>query len=127
MNGKKHFSGWAAYSQAKLANVLFTYELDRRLKGKGITANALHPGFVATQFAKNNGLLYRAGMSVAHLFARTPEQGARTSIYLATSREVEGVSGKYFVDQKPARSDPASYDQATAEKLWRVSAEMVRL
>jgi len=127
LNGKQKFSGWGAYSQAKLANVLFTYELDRRLKGKGITANALHPGFVATQFAKNNGAIYRASMSVVHLFARTPEQGASTSIYLASSPEVEGVSGKYFVDQKPARSSPASYDLATAEKLWQVSAEMVGL
>ena len=127
LNGKQKFSGWGAYSQAKLANVLFTYELDRRLKGKGITANALHPGFVATQFAKNNGAIYRASMSVVHLFARTPEQGASTSIYLASSPEVEGVSGKYFVDQKPGRSSPASYDLATAEKLWQVSAEMVGL
>jgi len=127
LNGKQKFSGWGAYSQAKLANVLFTYELDRRLKGKGITANALHPGFVATQFAKNNGAIYRASMSVVHLFARTPEQGASTSIYLASSPEVEGVTGKYFVDQKPARSSPASYDLATAEKLWQVSAEMVGL
>ena len=127
LNGKQKFSGWGAYSQAKLANVLFTYELDRRVKGKGITVNALHPGFVATQFAKNNGAIYRASMSVVHQFARTQEQGALTSIYLASSPEVEGVSGKYFVDQKPARSSPASYDLATAEKLWRVSAEMVGL
>jgi NAD(P)-dependent dehydrogenase (short-subunit alcohol dehydrogenase family) len=125
LNGKKHFSGWGAYSQAKLANVLFTYELDRRLRGKGITVNALHPGFVATRFAKNNGVIVRASMSFVHLFARTPEQGARTSIYLASSRQVEGVSGRYFVDERPVRSSPETYDQAAAHRLWQVSAEMV--
>lgn len=127
LNSKRKFSGWKAYSQAKLANILFTYELDRRLKGKGITSNTLHPGFVASQFAKNNGALSRAVMPVAHLFAKTPQQGARTSVYLATSPEVEGISGQYFVDEKPARSSPISYDQSIASKLWQVSAEMVGL
>ena len=127
LNAEKKFSGWKAYSQAKLANVLFTYELDRHLKGKGITSNALHPGFIASQFAKNNGALSRAAMSVVHLIAKTPQQGARTSVYLASSADVEGVSGKYFVDEKPARSSPISYDRSVAERLWQVSAEMVGL
>jgi NAD(P)-dependent dehydrogenase (short-subunit alcohol dehydrogenase family) len=127
LNLTKKFGGWKAYSQAKLANILFTYELDRRLKGKGITSNALHPGFVASQFAKNNGALYRAAMGVVHLFAKTPQQGARTSVYLASSPEVEGISGKYYIDKKPARSSPISYDQSVAARLWDVSGEMVGL
>jgi NAD(P)-dependent dehydrogenase (short-subunit alcohol dehydrogenase family) len=127
LNAKKRFSGWKAYSQAKLANILFSYELAQRLKGKGITSNALHPGFVATQFAKNNGALSRAVMPLVHMFALTPQEGARTSVYLASSREVEGVSGKYFVDQKPARSSSVSYDPAVAASLWEVSAGMVGL
>jgi NAD(P)-dependent dehydrogenase (short-subunit alcohol dehydrogenase family) len=104
--------------------VIFTYELARRLEGSGVSANALHPGFVATNFAKNNGSFYRAAMSVIHLFARSPEQGARTGIYLASSPQVEGISGKYFSDEKAVESAPASYDQETALKLWQVSAEM---
>ena len=127
LQSQKKFSGWRAYAQSKLANVLFTYELARRLEGKGITVNALHPGFVATRFAENNGALYKAAMSFVHLFARTPEQGARTSIYLASSPQVEGVSGKYFTDEKPVNSDPASYDLASARRLWQVSAEMTGL
>ena len=86
--------------------------------------NALHPGFVATRFAGNNGMLYSIAMKIAHLFALTPEQGARTSIYLASSEQVEGVTGKYFVDEKPSSSSPASYDEQVARRLWEVSAEM---
>jgi NAD(P)-dependent dehydrogenase (short-subunit alcohol dehydrogenase family) len=121
---RKKYSGWAAYAQSKLANVIFTYELARRLEGSGVSANALHPGFVATNFAKNNGGIYRAAMSVIHLFARSPEQGARTSIYLASSPQVEGISGKYYTDERAVDSAPASYDRETALRLWRVSAEM---
>jgi NAD(P)-dependent dehydrogenase (short-subunit alcohol dehydrogenase family) len=113
-----------AYGQSKLANVLFTYELARRLEGSGVTVNALHPGFIATGFARNNGVFYNFGMKLIGLFIRKPEQGAQTSIYLASSPEVEGVSGKYFVDCKAVDSSPRSYDQATAEKLWQVSLEL---
>jgi NAD(P)-dependent dehydrogenase (short-subunit alcohol dehydrogenase family) len=104
--------------------VLFTYELARRLEGSGVTANALHPGFVATGFARNNGVLYNFGMKLIGPFIRQPNQGAQTSIYLASSPEVEGVSGKYFVDCKAVESSPISYDQALAEKLWQVSLEL---
>jgi NAD(P)-dependent dehydrogenase (short-subunit alcohol dehydrogenase family) len=113
-----------AYGQSKLANVLFTYELGRRLEGTGVTANALHPGFVATGFARNNGPLYNFGMRLIGPFIRQPDQGAQTSIYLASSPDVEGVTGKYFVDCKAVDSDPISYDKALAEKLWQVSLEL---
>jgi NAD(P)-dependent dehydrogenase (short-subunit alcohol dehydrogenase family) len=124
LQGERSYRGFRAYAQAKLANILFTYELARRLEGTGVTVNALHPGFVATRFAKNNSLIVRLGASIAGLFALTPAQGARTSIYLASSPEVEGVTGQYFVKCKPARSSPASYDRETARRLWEVSLAM---
>lgn len=122
---KRGYNGWQAYARSKLANVLFTYELARCLEGSAVTANALHPGFVATGFAKNNGVLFDLGMRLISPFALTPEQGAQTSIYLASSPEVEGVSGQYFRNKKAARSSPASYDQTAARRLWQASAEMV--
>lgn len=124
LQGEKHYRGMEAYGQAKLANVLFTYSLASRLEGSGVTANALHPGFVGTGFARNNGPLYDFGMRlVAPLFARTPERGAETSLYLSTSPEVAQVSGKYFVDSQPVPSSPISYERDLAEKLWQVSME----
>ena len=124
LQGEGRFNGRQAYAQSKLANILFTYELARRLEGTGVTVNALHPGFIATGFARNNGLLYNLGMKFIGLFIRKPRQGAQTSIYLASSPEVEGVTGKYFVDCKAVDSSPLSHDQALAEKLWQTSLEM---
>jgi NAD(P)-dependent dehydrogenase (short-subunit alcohol dehydrogenase family) len=124
LQSEKHFGFMQAYGQFKLANVLFTFELARRLAGTGVTANALHPGFIATGFARNNGALYNFGMKLIGLFIRKPDQGAQTSIYLASSPEVEGVSGKYFVDCSAVESSPLSHDQSLAEKLWQVSLEL---
>jgi NAD(P)-dependent dehydrogenase (short-subunit alcohol dehydrogenase family) len=121
------YHGLQAYAHSKLAIVLFTYELARRLEGTGVTANALHPGLVATDFGMHHG----GGLGLAmRLFRSTfisPEQGARTSIYLATSPEVEGVTGKYFVNRKAVPSSPASYDADTARRLWQVSAAYTNL
>jgi NAD(P)-dependent dehydrogenase (short-subunit alcohol dehydrogenase family) len=122
--GEKHYLGMQAYGQSKLANILFTYELARRLEGSGVTANALHPGFISTGFAHNNGFLYDTGMKLIGLFIRKPAEGAQTSLYLASSPEVEGVTGQYFVDCKAVPSNPASHDPALAEKLWQVSLEL---
>ncbi len=122
---EKHYRGLTAYAQSKLANVLFTYELARKLEGTKLTTNALHPGFVNTGFAKNNGWLVKYGMALLSPFQRRPEQGAQTSIYLASSPELEGATGKYFVDSKPVPSDPASYNRASAERLWQISLEMI--
>jgi NAD(P)-dependent dehydrogenase (short-subunit alcohol dehydrogenase family) len=117
-----------AYSHSKLANILFTVELARRLEGTGVTANALHPGFVATGFAKNNGWLIAAVIGiVAPLIARSPAKGAETSIYLAASPEVEGITGKYFYNSRETRPAARAVDMAVAGKLWDVSAEMVHL
>jgi retinol dehydrogenase 12 len=122
-NRQWHF-GQQVYGQSKLANVLFTYELAHRLEGSGVTVNALHPGFVATRFATNNGRLVRWARPLLDRFALSAEEGARTAIYLATSPEVEGVTGKYFVEEKAVPSSPASYDEAAARRLWQISAEM---
>jgi len=127
LQNKRRYTGFRAYAQSKLMNVLFTYELSRRLEGSGVTANALHPGFVASGFAKNNGLLFRIFMPLAQLGALSPEEGARTSIYLASSPDVEGVSGKYFTKELAVQSDPASYDEQTARQLWDVSLELTHL
>jgi retinol dehydrogenase-12 len=127
LQNKRRYAGFRAYAQSKLMNVLFTYELSRRLEGSGVTANALHPGFVASGFAKNNGLLFRIFMPLAQLGALTPEEGARTSIYLASSPDVVGVSGKYFTKERAVQSDPASYDEQTARQLWDVSLELTHL
>ena len=119
------YSGMGAYSQSKLANVLFTYELARRLAGSGVTSNALHPGFVDTGFAKNNGGLVKFAMGLLKPMQKKVDDGARTSIYLASSPQVEAVSSKYFDDCKSIESDPLSYDQAVAEKLWQVSLDLL--
>ncbi len=128
LQGERKYSGWQAYGQSKLANVLFTYELARRLEGTGVTVNALHPGFVATNFGANNyGIVGRIMKRIVNLRGISPKEGADTSIYLATSPEVEGVTGKYFVKRRAVPSSPASYDEDAACRLWEVSAEMTRL
>jgi NAD(P)-dependent dehydrogenase (short-subunit alcohol dehydrogenase family) len=125
LQSEKHYAGFRSYGQSKLANVLFTYELARRLDGIGVTVNALHPGYVDTGFSLNNGIFFRVFAKLsARIFARTPERGAQTSIYLASSPEVEGVTGKYYADCKPVQSSPLSYDVDLAKKLWQVSLEL---
>jgi len=109
------------------ANILFTYELARRLDGTGVTANCLHPGAVATRLGQNNGRLATAVTKLLRPFFRTPEQGAATAIYLASSPAVEGVSGKYFVDCREARSSGATYDTELTRRLWDASARLTAL
>jgi retinol dehydrogenase-14 len=122
------YNPWKAYGRSKLANVLFSYELARRMASRHVSSNALTPGMVATDIWKkvNRWLTPLIYPVVAH-YGLTPEQGAQTSIYLATSPEVEGVSGKYYVNSHPVPSSPLSYDQETARHLWEVSARMVGL
>ena len=127
---KKGYIGKKAYEHSKLANILFTYELARRLKGTGIIVNAVHPGGVITNFCKNNGWVSWAKHVVAHLLARNlvgPTEGAKTSVYLATSPDVEGVSGRYFSNLKETHSSNASYDEDAARRLWDVSLELTGL
>ncbi len=127
LQARNKYSGMSIYGQSKLANVLFTYELARRLAGTGVTANAVHPGMVATNFAANNGLLGRLARPVMNLMSISEEEGADTIIYLATSPEVEGVTGKYFVKRRAVPSSQESYDEAEARRLWQVSEELVGL
>ena len=128
LQNARRFRGMSVYGQSKLANVLFTYELARRLEGSGVTANSLHPGFVATRFGGGNpGVMGRAiwlGTRLARPFALSPARGARSSIYLATSPEVEHVSGRYFVDGEATPSSPASYDEESARRLWEASEQL---
>ena len=123
----RSYRAWRAYGESKLANIMFTYALARRLEGTGVTANTLHPGFVATNFGRNNGALSQVMMTLASPFAISPEQGAQTSIYLASSPDVATVSGKYFIKKKPAKSSDVSYDEAAQERLWQLSEQMTRM
>ncbi len=126
LNGEKEYSGWKAYQRSKLANIMFTYHLAEEIKGTKLTANCLHPGFVKTSFGNNNRGLVGFGLRLAKALAAIRiSKGADTSIYLASSPEVEGVSGRYFVKRKPARSSKASYDITAIQRLWEISEEMV--
>jgi retinol dehydrogenase 12 len=127
LEGEKRYLGWQTYAQSKLANVLFTYELARRLEGTSVTVNALHPGVVATNFAANNGSLSRLFRRAFDLVCISAEEGAQTSIYLSISPEVPGVTGKYFERARPVCSSQASYDSGSARRLWDVSAAMTEL
>jgi NAD(P)-dependent dehydrogenase (short-subunit alcohol dehydrogenase family) len=124
LQGEKRYNRIEAYGRSKLANLLFTYELARRLKGTRVTANALHPGIVATNLGADRGWLRARVRNLLERGMLTPEQGARTSIYLATSPEVEGVSGRYFQECREVRSSDASYDEAAAARLWRISEDL---
>jgi retinol dehydrogenase 14 len=128
LQGERAYSGGRAYSQSKLANILFSHELARRLDGGGVTANVLHPGATRTHFgAGDQQPLWRIVAPIARPFLRSAEHGARTPIYLASSREVEGVSGTYFVNRRPTASSALSNQVPLAGRLWRVSAELVGL
>lgn len=125
MQMKHNYSGWKSYSQSKLANVLFTYELAHRLSGTGVTVNCLHPGFVNTRFAFNRESEKPNWMiKLMKPFTIQPAEGAETSVYLAASPEVESVTGKYFAKRKEKASSRASYDLVIAEKLWNLSKSL---
>jgi NAD(P)-dependent dehydrogenase (short-subunit alcohol dehydrogenase family) len=117
-----------AYGQSKLANILFTYELARQLEGTGVTANALHPGFVLTNLGRDNGwLIHRIIRLAMRMKGISPEEGAQTILYLAASPEVEGVTGKYFYKMKPVKSSPKSYDPEASRRLWEISEKLTGL
>lgn len=128
LHAEKGYSISRAYGQSKLANVLFTYELARRLEGTNVTANCLHPGVVRTGFGKNSGGLLGTTVAAvirgAGVFFVSPAKGAETSIYLASSPAVEGVTGKYFSRSAERQSSPASHDRDAAKRLWEMSEQM---
>jgi retinol dehydrogenase-14 len=128
LQGERSYSGARAYNQSKLANVMFTYELARRLQYGGVTANALHPGLVSTSFgAEDPGRTQRLLVPLIRPFMKTPAQGAATAVQLAASPVLEHVTGRYFAAGKDKRSSGRSYDETVAARLWHVSAELVGL
>lgn len=124
LQGERGYHGSQAYSQSKLANVLFTYELARRLRGSGVTANCLHPGVIATKLLADYMGVPVAGGALARTFGASPAKGAETVVYLASSPEVEGVSGRYFVNRKAVASSRQSYDEVAARRLWEISEQL---
>ena len=128
LQSEKKYRPMRAYGQAKLATVLFTYALARRLAGTGVTVNCLHPGAVATGNIDRGIPPYAKPLTgIIKRFLITPEQGAQTSLYLATSPEVEGVTGKYFIQCHEKSSVPISYDPSLQQQVWEVSAELTGL
>ncbi len=128
LQGERSYSGARAYNQSKLANVLFTYELARKLQATLVTANALHPGVVRTSFgAEDPGSVQRLVTPFMRPIMKAPDRGAATSIHLASAPELEQVTGRYFASSKPRRSSRRSYDQAAATRLWQVSADLADL
>jgi NAD(P)-dependent dehydrogenase (short-subunit alcohol dehydrogenase family) len=128
LQSKNPYRSMKVYGQAKLAVVLFTYELARRLEGTGVTVNCLHPGFVATHFGQRDaGPAFRLLVKVIGSFGTSPAKGAQTSLYLASSPEVEGVTGNYFVKSIPKRSAAISYDESLQRQLWEQSAKLVNV
>ncbi len=125
LQGVHGTTGQEAYDQSKLANVLFTYELARRLEGTGVTANALHPGVVDTAFgAEDPSGIFKFVVPFMRPFMKSPEQGAATSIHLASSPQVEGTTGAFFAKGRPRTSSKQSYDVDAARRLWQVSADL---
>ncbi|HXV46213.1 MAG TPA: SDR family oxidoreductase [Nitrososphaera sp.] len=120
----RSYSGIKAYAQSKLANILFTKELAARLEGTGVAANCFHPGAVRTNLLQGNPWHYRLVWNAAGSFFLTPEKGADTGIYLASSPDVEGISGKYFVKREVAEPSAEAQDMQSAVRLWKISEEL---
>lgn len=125
INLNKKYTVWRAYAQSKLANILFTYELADRLKDKGVTVNCLHPGAVATAMGIDRDTGF--GTFITRMlkpFFQTPERGAQTAVYLATSHDMDGLTGKYFYQRKALPSSKRSYDKELAKRLWELSEKL---
>jgi NAD(P)-dependent dehydrogenase (short-subunit alcohol dehydrogenase family) len=123
LQNEKKYEAWTAYSQSKLALILFTYELARRLKGTNVTSNCLHPGVIDT----NIGSIKHVEHPISSKSFNKLRRGAETSIFLATSPEVEKITGKYFVRKSETKSSSESYDEVIAQRLWQISAELTNL
>ena len=127
MQSRRKYRGFPVYGTTKLANIMFTYELAERLKETGVTANCLHPGSVGTNFGQNNRGPMALFFRTFKPFMRSPEQGADTLIWLASSSEVDGVSGKYFSDRKEIEAKKVAYDPAARRRLWDISEDLTGL
>ena len=121
LQGERRYTFFSAYARSKAAEILFTYELARRLQGTGITANCFTPGPTASGFGRGTHGFIRVMSTLVNVIGRRPEVSARTAVYLATSPEMEGVSGQYFFHDRPARSKPVTYDVQIGARLWAVS------
>jgi NAD(P)-dependent dehydrogenase (short-subunit alcohol dehydrogenase family) len=126
LNAEKKFSTIKAYSDSKLEQVFFTYELARRLQGSGVTVNAVHPGAVRTHWGDEGGL-WSIGIRIARPFLISPTKGAMTPLFVATSPKLEGVSGKYYSNMREEASSKESYDKAIGSKLWQESVRLSHL
>ncbi|MHA2202937.1 MAG: SDR family oxidoreductase [Candidatus Hodarchaeales archaeon] len=126
LQSEENFSMMTVYGKSKLANILFTYELARRIEGSGVTVNCLHPGFVRTNLVRDFPWFMKPVMKLVMLMAKSSKKGAETSVYLASSPEVEGISGQYFINKQVQESTPASYDEAAAKRLWEISERLIQ-
>lgn len=128
LQGEKSYSSFGAYAQSKLANILFANELARRLEGTGVTSNSLHPGVVRTNFGRDTtNFFFSAIIKLLGIFFISPEDGAATSLHLALSPEVEGVTGKYFAKKKAKTPNSIALDTAVSQRLWQVSKDLTNL
>ncbi len=127
LQSTRKYRGMPVYGMTKLANIMFTFELAERLRGTGVTANCVHPGAVNTNFGTNNSGLGTLLFRVSKPFMRSPEQGADTVIYLASSPDVEGMTGKYLSDRKLITASDMAYDEDLRERLWEISEELTGL
>jgi retinol dehydrogenase-14 len=127
MQSRRKYRGFPVYGMTKLANIMFTYELAERLDGTGVGANCLHPGSVGTNFGQNNRGAMALFFRTFKPFMRSPEQGADTLIWLASSADVDGVSGKYFSDRKEIEAKEVAYDASIRRRLWEISEELTGL
>jgi len=127
MQSRRKYRGFPVYGMTKLANIMFTYELAERLDGTDVSANCLHPGSVGTNFGQNNRGAMALFFRTFKPFMRSPEQGADTLIWLASSPEIDGVSGKYFSDRKEIEAKKVAYDPAARRRLWEISEELTGL
>lgn len=125
LQSSRGFRGFKVYSRSKLCNILFTRELARRLAGTGVTANSLHPGFVSTRFGDESGGAFSVVVRIAKLFALSPQKGAETLIYLASSPEVAKVTGEYFHKCRPATPSKEAQNDSDAQRLWTETAELI--
>lgn len=124
LNREEHYGQIKAYAQSKLAVILFTYEFARRTNGTGVSVNCLHPGYVKTNMIRNFRPFVKYFYHLIGLFMRTPKRGAKTSVYLASTPDIDGATGKYFKKRKEAKSVKISYDETVAKQLWNVSVKL---
>ncbi|MEN8159600.1 MAG: SDR family oxidoreductase [Myxococcota bacterium] len=127
LQSERSYGGMRVYGRSKTANILFTVELARRLEGRGVTVNALHPGAVATRLGRGHGPVLDLVQRAAGVFMKRPEQGAETSLYLATSPEVEAVTGRYFASCREKEPEAYATDGVSARRLWEISAQLTGL